>query len=207
MRMVQHVTLWKQASQVNGLFQLFHSLKKDCILNQLKQNLLSLPNCTFTNIRNVHRQSKIPQGLVYLSTSNDVFSNLAFEDWVHDNLCLTHTNILFLWRNKPAVVIGRHQNPWSECNIQKLVDNDIQLARRRSGGGTVYHDLGNLNCTFFTERNQYNRRHNLELMVAALRAKWPSIQVSISNRDDLLLDNFYKISFIWLCAKRIYALK
>ncbi|XP_071956298.1 lipoyl amidotransferase LIPT1, mitochondrial-like [Antedon mediterranea] len=160
----------------------------------MKQVCSVLRFCAVSNTRNLHQQSKIPQGLVYVSTSNDVFANLAFEDWVHDNMCLTHTNVLFLWRNNPAVVIGRHQNPWSECNINKLILSNIQLARRRSGGGTVYHDLGNLNCTFFTDRSQYNRRHNLEMMVAALKGSWPNIHVSISNRDDILLENFYKIS-------------
>ncbi len=55
------------------------------------------------------------------------------------------------------MVIGRHQNPWTEADVPFLRSSYIDLARRNSGGGTVYHDLGNINCTFFTTRPKYQR--------------------------------------------------
>lgn len=92
-----------------------------------------------------------------------------------------------LWINDPCVVVGRHQNPFSEvANIAELAAKGIVVARRNSGGGTVFHDAGNLNCTFFTARERYNRRYNLNLITRALFREW-SIKADISERDDILL--------------------
>lgn len=74
----------------------------------------------------------------YISTISDVYSNLAIEEWL-----LRETkpdrHILFLWRNKPCVVVGRNQNPFQECNLRFMKEKNIPLVRRRSGGGAVYH--------------------------------------------------------------------
>ena len=131
--------------------------------------------------------------LVYVSTSNSVFTNLALEDWIYSNIDFKDTNLLLLWRNYPTVVIGRHQNPWAECNLRGLESQNVSLARRRSGGGTVYHDMGNLNCTFFTSKKRYNREKNLQFIAKTLRKCW-NLDVSISDRDDLLLESKYKVS-------------
>ncbi|KAL5517568.1 hypothetical protein EMCRGX_G003134 [Ephydatia muelleri] len=63
--------------------------------------------------------------------------HLSVEDWILKKVDLTCRRILFLWRNSPCVVIGRHQNPWLETNIAVLRDKGVLLARRRSGGGAV----------------------------------------------------------------------
>ncbi|XP_078588105.1 lipoyl amidotransferase LIPT1, mitochondrial-like [Branchiostoma floridae x Branchiostoma japonicum] len=135
-----------------------------------------------------------PKGIVYRSTSTDPFVNLAFEDWLYENQDFTNTDILLLWRNEPTVVIGRHQNPWSECKVKRLQELGIHLARRRSGGGTVYHDLGNLNVTFLTSRDTYRRKQNLQDLVTALKGRWPSLDLSVNKRDDLVLNDTYKLS-------------
>ncbi|XP_077995012.1 lipoyl amidotransferase LIPT1, mitochondrial-like [Glandiceps talaboti] len=134
------------------------------------------------------------RGMVYCSLSNDVYTNLAFEDWAYENWTFEDIYLLLLWRNDPCVVIGRHQNPWMECNIPKLQTEDIKLARRKSGGGTVYHDMGNLNITFFTPRKMYDRHLNLEFIMRTLKTTWPHLDVKLSPRDDLMLDAKYKIS-------------
>lgn len=123
---------------------------------------------------------------VFISQSHDVFTNLALEDWIYRNYNFEKHHVLMLWINDPCVVIGRHQNPFSEANISELLRKGIALARRNSGGGTVYHDSGNLNCTFFTARERYNRRYNLNLITRALFREW-SIKAEISDRDDILL--------------------
>lgn len=104
---------------------------------------------------------------VFISQSNDIFTNLAIEDWIYKNTDFNNHHVLLVWRNAPCVVIGRHQNPWMEANMAFLAENGIDLARRNSGGGTVYHDKGNLNLTFFTPRERYNRKSNLEIITRA----------------------------------------
>ncbi|XP_053161707.1 lipoyltransferase 1, mitochondrial [Hemicordylus capensis] len=133
-------------------------------------------------------------GLILQSLSQDVYQNLALEDWIHDNMDLENRQVLFLWRNSSTVVIGRHQNPWQECNLPVMRQEGIKLARRRSGGGTVYHDLGNINLTFFTTRKKYERMENLQLVVRALKALRPQLDVQATERYDLLLNGIFKIS-------------
>ncbi|XP_053560837.1 lipoyltransferase 1, mitochondrial [Bombina bombina] len=134
------------------------------------------------------------EGLIFQSVSNNVYENLAVEDWIHDCMNLEERNILFLWRNLPSVVIGRHQNPWKECNLHLMREKGISLARRRSGGGTVYHDLGNINLTFFTSKKRYNRMENLNLVIRALKTLQPNLDVHATERYDILLDKTFKIS-------------
>lgn len=132
-------------------------------------------------------------GLVLHSQSTDVYQNLALEDWIDANVDLQQRSILLLWRNRPAVVIGRHQNPWTECNLPAMRRAGIPLARRRSGGGTVFHDLGNLNLTFFTSKKAYDRQRNLKVVTEALRRLRPELDVKATDRFDILLGHF-KIS-------------
>lgn len=138
---------------------------------------------------------------VFISQSNDIFTNLALEDWLYRNFDFKNHHILLLWQNSPAVVIGRHQNPWLEANTAILPEHGIEIARRNSGGGTVYHDHGNLNLTFFTPRENYSRKNNLQLISRALLREW-GLKTEISPREDIVSGN-YKVSFpynnlIWI---------
>jgi len=136
---------------------------------------------------------KDPVRQVFISQSNDVFTNLALEDWLYKNHDFDHKHLLLLWRNDPCVVIGRHQNPWTESNVPFLREKCIDLARRNSGGGTVYHDLGNLNCTFFTRRSRYDRKRNLNIICNAIREA-TALNVAVNDREDIILDEKHKIS-------------
>uniref|UniRef100_T1JD24 BPL/LPL catalytic domain-containing protein n=1 Tax=Strigamia maritima TaxID=126957 RepID=T1JD24_STRMM len=142
---------------------------------------------------NVNHARRTISRSVLVSSSNDVYTNLAVEDWLYKNKKFDNEEVLFLWRNKPTVVIGRHQNPWLECDLNYIRNNNIHLARRNSGGGAVYHDLGNLNCTFFTTRKNYNRRNNLELICNSLVKRW-NLDIQISKREDIILNGEFKIS-------------
>ena len=67
---------------------------------------------------------------MWISQSSDVFSNLALEDWLYRHHDFEHKRLLLLWRNDPCVVIGRHQNPWTEADVPYLRGSFIDLARR-----------------------------------------------------------------------------
>lgn len=131
---------------------------------------------------------------VFMSQSTDIYTNLALEDWMYRNMDFSNHHIMMLWRNEPCVVIGRHQNPWLEANVAMLAEKEIALARRNSGGGTVYHDRGNLNITFFTPRERYDRKYNLELIKRALYRGF-GVKATINERQDIIVRDKYKVSF------------
>lgn len=92
--------------------------------------------------------------------------------------------IFYLWQNEKTVVIGRNQNPWLECQLDMLKREKIHLARRISGGGAVFHDLGNLNFTFVTRKENSNLEKQLSVLTKALNKL--GIQITYSGRNDLL---------------------
>lgn len=79
------------------------------------------------------------------NTHTDAWFNLAAEEYLLKNFS---EDIFMLWQNEPAVVIGKYQNIRAETDIEYARQKRIRLARRYSGGGAVYHDMGNLNLTF-----------------------------------------------------------
>lgn len=81
--------------------------------------------------------------------SNNVYYNLALEEYIFHNL--KNEDYLLLWINDKSIVLGKHQNIFEEININELEKSNIKAARRNSGGGTVFHDSGNLNYTFITD--------------------------------------------------------
>jgi lipoyltransferase 1 len=139
-----------------------------------------------TSNTNASKENEPIKKSVFISQSYDIFTNLAIEDWIYRNYDLSSHHILMLWVNNPCVVVGRHQNPFSESNVAALKSAGIELARRNSGGGTVYHDRNNLNCTFFTPRNRYDRKYNLNLISRGIYREY-GIDTEISERDDILL--------------------
>ena len=79
------------------------------------------------------------------SPYNDIYFNLAAEEYLFKNFS---EDVFILWRNEPSIVVGKHQNTMAEINHSFVKRNKVLVARRLSGGGTVYHDEGNLNFTF-----------------------------------------------------------
>lgn len=130
---------------------------------------------------------------VFMSQSTDIFTNLALEDWMYRNMDFSNHHVMMVWRNEPCVVIGRHQNPWMEANIPLLAEREIDLARRNSGGGTVYHDRGNLNITFFTPKERYDRKYNLELIQRALYRGF-GVKTTLNERQDIIVRDKYKVN-------------
>lgn len=133
------------------------------------------------------------QKSVFISQSTDIHRNLALEDWFYRNYNFRNHHLLLLWKSDPCVVIGRHQNPWIEANISSMENNGIALARRNSGGGTVYHDSGNLNLSFFTPKERYNRRYNLDIITRGIFREW-GLKTTVNKKDDIVVQNEFKIS-------------
>lgn len=136
---------------------------------------------------------------VITSSSHDIFVNLATEEYIFNNLNIDKQT-LYLWQNSPTVIIGKHQNPWSECYLKKMEKDKITLARRHSGGGTVYQDLGNSCFTFLSSKNTFSIDRNMEILSKALLNNF-GILAEKSGRNDMVVDgkkisgSAYKKSF------------
>ena len=121
----------------------------------------------------------------YISTDLNPYKNIAIEKFLFDNVS-EDTCILYLWQNKKTVVIGKNQNPWAECNCNTLLESGGNLARRLSGGGAVFHDLGNLNFTFISSIENMDTKKNLQVIQKA--CCMAGIETEISGRNDILAD-------------------
>lgn len=122
---------------------------------------------------------------VYESSSTNPYFNLAIEKQLL-NRVKTGMCILYLWQNKNTVVIGRNQNPWVECRGELLKKEGGKLARRLSGGGAVFHDLGNLNFTFLLPESDFDLNRQLKVIQHACEKF--GITAEFSGRNDLLVD-------------------
>lgn len=120
---------------------------------------------------------------IYLATSHDCAANLAGEAYL---LTLAYDHILFLWVNDPCIVIGRYQNPFAECNLKNMEHMQVQLVRRQSGGGAVYHDQGNLCFTLIGNKETATKEENFSLVLKALASL--GLSCELSGRNDILLD-------------------
>ncbi len=123
--------------------------------------------------------------MIYKSNTYDPYRNLAAEELLM--MAERESTDLYVWRNSKTVVVGKHQNAWAECNTQALEERDGgHLARRLSGGGAVYHDVNNLNFTFFVPKSQYDLGRQTGVILDAARSL--GINAEKTGRNDLTVD-------------------
>ncbi len=121
----------------------------------------------------------------------DPYFNLAAEEYLLKN---STGEYFMLWRNEPSIVVGKHQNALAEIDLNYARDKGFKVARRVSGGGTVFHDFGNLNFSFISngeEGKLINYRKFATPIVEVLGIL--GIEATFSKRDDILIDGM-KIS-------------
>lgn len=135
----------------------------------------------------------------YLRNSNtNPYYNMAFDEYCLESLSIDEP-VFYLWQNRPAVIVGFNQEVNTEVNLDYLKENDIALVRRVTGGGAVYHDLGNLNYTIVGRSEDLERDYPeyAGLMMKALQAL--GVPATRSGRNDILV-NGKKVSGF---AKRV----
>ncbi len=131
--------------------------------------------------------------------STDVYFNMAFDEYALEQLPLDEP-LFYLWQNRPAVIIGINQNIHTELDLDYAREHNIAVARRITGGGAVYHDLGNLNYTIVGRSADMERDYPeyARYMLHALQAL--GIRAELSGRNDILVDGRKVSGF----AKRVY---
>ena len=122
---------------------------------------------------------------VIKSDSTDPHRNLAAEEFLTASIG-EGTEILFLWQNATTVVIGKNQNSRAECDLEAMGRDGVLLSRRLSGGGAVFHDLGNLCFSFISHENIHNVTRQLSLIADACRAL--GIDAKPTGRNDVEAD-------------------
>jgi lipoate-protein ligase A len=121
------------------------------------------------------------------SNSTDPRYNLALEQFVFDQLP-SDQSYLMLWQNHNTIVVGKHQNTREEINEAYVYEKQISVVRRLSGGGTVYHDMGNLNYTFITD-DQYNDSFRFDVFTKPIIDTLAEIGIhaEFNSRNDITI--------------------
>lgn len=122
---------------------------------------------------------------IYKSNSGDGWRNLAADRYFLENLGADDI-MLYFYINDNAVIIGRNQNAWKECNVSRMDEEGVQLVRRHTGGGAVYHDRGNLNFSFIMGEKNYDLDRQMSVIVRTMKKL--GFAAEASGRNDILID-------------------
>jgi lipoate-protein ligase A len=124
---------------------------------------------------------------VIVSENGDGFFNLAMDEYTLELHRAGELGgvTLYFYVNENAVIIGRNQNAWRECDTESMERLGVQLVRRHTGGGAVYHDKGNLNFSFIADERVYDKERQNRVVLSALSSL--GITAELSGRNDILV--------------------
>ncbi len=137
--------------------------------------------------------------IIYHNDCTEPYENMATEEYLLDSA--GEEDIFMLWRNEPAVIIGCNQNAYAEINLETAERKNIKIVRRLTGGGAVFHDLGNLNYTFISadiENGTLNFARFCAPIIEALKEL--GLNAEMSGRNDITVDGF-KVSGTAQCVR------
>ncbi|MBE6687253.1 MAG: lipoate--protein ligase [Ruminococcaceae bacterium] len=124
--------------------------------------------------------------LIVRNNSTDPYYNLALEEWLMDNV---NDDVFMLWRNEKTVVIGKNQNAYAEINREYADSHNITVSRRMTGGGAVFHDLGNVNFTFIAKKEEGSDIDFARFTMPVIDLlKKLGANAELSGRNDILID-------------------
>lgn len=129
--------------------------------------------------------------MIYVpNENNDPRVNLAIENYLLDEM-RTDEPILLFYINEPSIIIGRNQNTFEEINQEYVDEHGIHVVRRLSGGGAVYHDLGNLNYSFITPDDGNSFRNFAKFTEPVIKALHDMgvENAHLKGRNDLVIDD------------------
>lgn len=166
------------------------------ILEELNTETEQLLNVEYRKLsaEELEHKVKTPGKIILQSLSHNPFYNLALENYIFNNTPsnqaknekFTNQRLLF-YVNTNCVVIGKNQTVWREVYSNNLASKGYDLLRRFSGGGTVVHDLGNVNYSFITSRDEFEREFFNKLIVKWLRGINSSMPLGLNSRGDIVL--------------------
>ncbi|MBK5240446.1 lipoate--protein ligase [Clostridium sp.] len=124
--------------------------------------------------------------IIINNTNVNPYFNMAVEEYILKEF---KEDCFMLWRNEPAIIVGKNQNTLSEINLEYIQANNIPVVRRLSGGGTVFHDLGNLNFTFIKNNSDENFNNFSKFTLPILNVlKLLNVNAEFSGRNDLTIE-------------------
>lgn len=168
-------------------------------LDELNNDMDDLLNVGYHKLTatELEERVKTPGRFILQSLSNNPYYNLAVENYIFCNTPIdpksrsgfTNQRLLF-YVNRDSVVIGKNQNVWREVHVNAVEERGYELLRRFSGGGTVVHDLGNVNYSFITSREEFRREYFNELIVESMKSSYPNLDLKLNSRGDIALGEF-----------------